>query len=693
MKYYFLIGICLLAVCVQAQWIQSSEGIFGGKINSVMYDGATAYACTDFDGVYKSTDNGNNWSFSSSGIPQGNVISVIRHNGYLFAGTDGSGVYRSSDNGANWQSVQGPFLNLKINCFEQEDSILFVGTNGSGIYVSTNSGISWTSRNSGLTCLFVNSIIRSGIYIFAGTSVGVYSSINSGMSWLMSNSGIPNNTFVSSLAKSGNYIFAGTTYSSGFYVSTNNGSTWTQKNSGLPQYSIIYHILVSDIMIYVSTGNGLFYSTNYGEQWSDLNNGIYSRTLYSLAKNGNSLMTASDMGVFRSTNLGEVWAAATHGFPPNIPVYDFAVQGNEIYAGTYGSGIFKSTDNGITWQAKNNGLRNFEIESFQVKNDAIFASTHEGIFKSTNGGDLWEIVFPIKLVYSMTQINGVLFGGICSCSGGGIVRSTDDGYTWEPVVNGLINYNITALISLNNTVYAGSGNGVFRTTNYGDEWISMMSGLPENTSVACFATKGDTLIIGTNESGAYYMKQQDSVFRPFGTGIPQGVKINRIVSYNSHLFASTAIGFYYLPNTVSQWQSVNDGMTKPDVYGILLYGNEIFVGSGVTAHNGVFRRIINQFVPVIENTAVIPDNIYLYESYPNPFNSTTVIKYSVPEKTFVDLKIYDVLGREMLTLEQSLKPAGTYSVRFDASRFSSGIYFCLLKSAKTVKYQRLVLIK
>lgn len=678
---------------MQAQWVSSSEGLFGGKINSVYYDGTAAYACTNFNGIYKSVDNGDNWIYSASGITSKSVLTLIRHNSFLFAGTDGSGIYRSSDNGSSWQNCTSGIPNQKVNCFYQEDSIIFAGTDGSGIYVSTNSGNSWTARNSGLNFLFVKSIMRSGIFMFAGTSNGIFSSITGGMNWLFSNSGIPENTNISCLNKSGANIFAGTTYSSGVYLSTNNGSSWIQRNSGLPQFSIVNHILVSGETIYASTGDGLFYSSNNGSNWNGLGDGIYYNDLYCLAKSGNILLTASGMGVFKSTDAGYNWALASHGFPPNIPVYDFAVKGNEIYAGTYGNGVFKSTDNGLTWSAKNTGLRNFSVESFQVKGDAVFVSTHEGIYRTDNGGDFWENVFPIKLVYSLAQSGGYIFGGICSCSGGGIVRSSDNGYTWDRVENGLANSNITALISLNGTIFAGSGDGVYKTTNYGEQWISIKSGFPENTGVACFTVKGDTLIAGTNETGAYYMKQQDSIFRPFGTGIPSGVRINRIVSYNSHLFASTAIGFYYLPNTVNQWMQMNDGFINPDSYGILLRGSEIFAGSGLTAKKGVYKRQIVQLVPVKETTSIVPDKLTLYGNYPNPFNSSTIIKYSIPKQSFVNLKIYDVLGRELMTLDEGIKSAGTYSVMFDASSYSSGIYFCVLTSGGTVKYQTLVLTK
>jgi len=74
-------------------------------------------------------------------------------------------------------------------------------------------------------------------------------------------------------------------------------------------------------------------------------------------------------------------------------------------------------------------------------------------------------------------------------------------------------------------------------------------------------------------------------------------------------------------------------------------------------------------------TNLLPVNYVLYQNYPNPFNSFTTIKYDLPESAFVSLIIYDVLGREVKRLVYEEKPAGKYSVQFDAGNLSSGVYF------------------
>jgi len=74
----------------------------------------------------------------------------------------------------------------------------------------------------------------------------------------------------------------------------------------------------------------------------------------------------------------------------------------------------------------------------------------------------------------------------------------------------------------------------------------------------------------------------------------------------------------------------------------------------------------------------IPNEFSLSQNYPNPFNPSTKIKFEIPESSFVNLKVYDVLGNEVKTLVNENKQAGIYDVQFDASLFPSGVYFCKL---------------
>lgn len=96
---------------------------------------------------------------------------------------------------------------------------------------------------------------------------------------------------------------------------------------------------------------------------------------------------------------------------------------------------------------------------------------------------------------------------------------------------------------------------------------------------------------------------------------------------------------------------------------------------------------------VEEERYIIPAAYALYQSYPNPFNPSTTIKYSLPNSDIVSLKVFDILGREVAILLDEYKTAGTHAVEFNASGLSSGVYFYQLHSGNFVETKKMVLIK
>ena len=86
--------------------------------------------------------------------------------------------------------------------------------------------------------------------------------------------------------------------------------------------------------------------------------------------------------------------------------------------------------------------------------------------------------------------------------------------------------------------------------------------------------------------------------------------------------------------------------------------------------------------------------IHLYQNYPNPFNPKTTIEYEVPEKSFVTIKIYDILGREVQTLvNNEEKVRWRYKVTFDASTLASGVYFYRIQAGSFVETKKMVVLK
>ena len=89
----------------------------------------------------------------------------------------------------------------------------------------------------------------------------------------------------------------------------------------------------------------------------------------------------------------------------------------------------------------------------------------------------------------------------------------------------------------------------------------------------------------------------------------------------------------------------------------------------------------------------IPDSYELDQNFPNPFNPATTISFSLPSKSFVSLKVFDALGREVSVLVSEELSAGTYTQHWDAAGFASGVYFYCLSAGSFVETKKLVLLR
>jgi hypothetical protein len=104
--------------------------------------------------------------------------------------------------------------------------------------------------------------------------------------------------------------------------------------------------------------------------------------------------------------------------------------------------------------------------------------------------------------------------------------------------------------------------------------------------------------------------------------------------------------------------------------------------------NGIFS-----YSDPIEVNARIPAKFGLSQNYPNPFNPTTKIEYSIPEESFVNLKIYNLIGQEVATLVNQHQKAGTYRADFNAGGLYSGIYIAKLNAGGISKSIKMTLLK
>ena len=94
-----------------------------------------------------------------------------------------------------------------------------------------------------------------------------------------------------------------------------------------------------------------------------------------------------------------------------------------------------------------------------------------------------------------------------------------------------------------------------------------------------------------------------------------------------------------------------------------------------------------------EKEQIIPKEYSLYQNYPNPFNPTTTIKFDLPNDGLVQLEIFDILGRRIVSLLEEYKTAGSYEQVFNASSLASGVYVYKLQAGDFVSSKKMILLK
>jgi hypothetical protein len=203
-------------------------------------------------------------------------------------------------------------------------------------------------------------------------------------------------------------------------------------------------------------------------------------------------------------------------------------------------------------------------------------------------------------------------------------------------------------------------------------------------------------IIKTTNSGESW----DLVFTP---SKPQYVT-GTMVSKNSILYAavwyppsnlSRRLFFYRSPDGGATWDTVyyplSGAMSVNDL--LIIQGNRIDSVYFATERGGVFC-FVNTITPVnsTDDRALLKD-FSLQQNFPNPFNSSTTISYQLLAKTFVTLKIYDILGREVTTLVNEMKEPKDFTVTWNSDNQSSGVYFYVLRFNQGVFVKKMILLR
>jgi hypothetical protein len=369
---------------------------------------------------------------------------------------------------------------------------------------------------------------------------------------------------------------------------------------------------------------------------SIINNGIFAGSTSGL------LAPDSSNGIYYTQNMGTNW----NQILPNKNITVLCSNGSDIFAGTLGgAGLYYSSDNGINWQINN---LNLFVVGIDIRDSIIHVGAYngtgsiQGVFRSTNYGANWNATSLNKIADSFIRKDQLIFASVF----GGIYRSTNGGINWVSVLSGPTSYGPLALCG--NNIITSSNNGIFLSSDNGQNWIQTFN-----------------------------------------------QRFSTIVVYQDVIFAGSSNNFFISTNNGHNWFQKDEGLNGVGISSICIYNGYILAG---TVDNSVWKRSLTEIIGINMISQIIPETYYLSQNYPNPFNPQTKIKFDIPAHTKwqtsnVKLIIYDLLGREVVTLvNEELKP-GMYEADWDGTNFSSGVYFYKIITEGFVETKKMVLMK
>jgi len=171
----------------------------------------------------------------------------------------------------------------------------------------------------------------------------------------------------------------------------------------------------------------------------------------------------------------------------------------------------------------------------------------------------------------------------------------------------------------------------------------------------------------------------NAIVDAYGTmTLPGGASYNALrIREETTISANTSVGYTFVTTSGAQVNVEADGSNPPN-------SGTITVNS--TSYNSAI-------ILSVEQINGLPQNFNLTQNYPNPFNPSTKIEYSIPKESMVQLKVYDILGKEVATLVNEEQAAGSYRADFSGANLSSGIYIAKLQTGNFTKTIKMTLMK
>ena len=692
-------------------------------------------------GMYKSMDGGQNWI--SLGLTETRHIGRIAIDpsnsqrifvaamGRLFSENEERGLFRSEDGGQTWEKI------LYVSPQTGSIDVVINPTNPDTMYAAL-----WQR------------IRYPGFRMFGGDEGGVFRSTDGGTTWIELTNGLPQTGIgrigLGMAPSAPNVLYA--LYADeigpfqGFYKSSDGGDSWSRLPDNpllVSNYSIFgwwfgnIRIHPENPDIIYALGLQLIRSEDGGITFEDVSFGMHvdHHGMYIHPSNPNLIIEGNDGGFYVSKTGGNSWEHKN-----NLPITQFYTVDVDFQNPSHVAG---GTQDNNTYHTFSLSPSEWEVllpigDGQYVRidpsdNQKVYGSFQRGrILRSVDGGINFE--FAMEGIHSEEPANwsapvelDVLNPGTLYTGTNRIYRSENGAQTWEPVspplpassnsISIFDTFGTITTIAVAPTnadfIYAGTDDGlVWVSTNGGVDWNDITQTLPQR-----WVTR--VMVDPRQESSAYVTFsgfREDvplpHVFKTTDTGqswmdisgnLPEA-PVNDIIPdpvQPGLLYVATDVGVFFTTNAGAVWMPLGEGVPRVPITDLSLHAptRELVAATyGRSMYTFDLDQIGIGPTDIEPFARVQPEHLDLLESYPNPFASSSTIRFRLQAASDVLVEMYDVTNRRVALLQQRHYSAGVHEIAWDGRDMygqdvAAGRYFCRIQAGQQVKTHPVVRVR
>ena len=609
-------------------WQADTIGLHA-PVASMCKIGDTLIASVYPQGLYRKV--GSAWTNINPTYP---TSTIFAHHGILYLSHWGN-IDRSIDRGATMiPSIFGISPNTQVIKFDVINDTIYAASD-KAIYKYNNSW--WENKIQDNFIGITHN--QNGIFV-TNTSGYIFKSVDSGLNWdTLQTQGL--NYMADDIISIGDTLLmiakdtSNTTLRTYIYRSFDDGITWNICWSGLRDNDLNRLTNIGNkIFVSCHDGGSVYKSVDFGDSWQDANQGLANTRVIQLHYKNGELFSASvsPSGIHKSLDNAESWFSSGSGMFSTVQSSLFAslITSNSsfVFAGTYGNGLFRSSDDGATWQLISNwptGINTNYISGLYATDSILLVGSIPNFYRSIDNGTTWDTIpFSPPFIVSFTKFANKIFAGTFRL---GVYESIDDGLTWTSIGTGLTpNKAVNKIIVRNNELTAATEDGVFTSADTGATWQRIGFGILPNQNASSIDGRSDTLVVTFNPVNYY-----GSIYITYDNGVT--------------------------------WSSYDRPGYPFQINDLLIVGDTIFAA---TNSYSVWKRSLSD---VILNSNISLFSAEEIKAFPNP--SSTLINFTIPEigNEICSIKIYDMTGK---IIYQSI--VSSTSFQFNVSDFMNGVF-------------------